>query len=128
MLCGYLPFEDKNNNELFKNILDCKVKYPKYVGEKSKDLIQKILVNDPNERINISEIKEHPFFLKRKTLFEQEFSLCHNSSEDADLKFSNSNIIKKSNIEEKKIIKKVKKIVILKMKKKKRKRKKKKIK
>ena len=65
MLCGYLPFEDKNNDELFKKILDYKVKYPKYakyVGEKSKDLIKKILVNDPNERINISEIKEHPFF------------------------------------------------------------------
>ena len=100
MLCGYLPFEDKNNDELFKKILDCKVKYPKYVGEKSKDLIQRILVNDPDKRINISEIKEHPFFLKGKTLFEQEFSLCHNSSEDADLKLSNSNIIK-SNIEEK---------------------------
>ena len=35
MLCGYLPFEDKNNDDLFKKILECKVKYPRYIGDKS---------------------------------------------------------------------------------------------
>ena len=93
MLCGYLPFEDKNNDDLFKKILECKVKYPSYVGEKSKDLIKKILVNDPEKRITIPEIKRHPFFLKGKNLFTQEFSMCPNSSEETDLKLSNSNIL-----------------------------------
>ena len=99
MLCGYLPFEDKNNDDLFKKILECKVKYPKYIGEKPKDLMTKILVNDPDKRIDISDIKNHPFFIKGKELFDQEFSLCHNSSEEAGLKFSNSNLIMKSNID-----------------------------
>ena len=97
MLCGYLPFEDKNNDILFKKILECKVKYPKYVGEKAKDLIKKILVKEPDERITISQIKKHPFFIKGKNLFEEKFSLCQNSSSEADLKFSNSNIIMSNN-------------------------------
>ena len=100
MLCGYLPFEDKSNDALFKKILECKVKYPRYIGDKSKDLIQRILVNDPEERITIEEIKKHPFFLKGKRVFEQEFSLCQNSSKEIDLKISNSNSII-SNIEDK---------------------------
>ena len=98
MLCGYLPFEDKNNDALFKKILECKVKYPRYVSEKAKDLLKKILVNEPDKRITISKIKQHPFFLKGKNLFEQEFSLCPNSSSEADLRLSNSNIL--SNTEE----------------------------
>ena len=100
MLCGYLPFEDKNNDILFKKILECKVKYPKYVGEKAKDLIKKILVKEPDERITISQIKKHTFFIKGKNLFEQEFSLCPNSSSEADLKLSNSNLFT-SKIEDK---------------------------
>ena len=93
MLCGYLPFEDKNNDALFKKILECKIKYPRYIGEKSKDLLKKILVNEPDKRITISEIKEHPFFLKGKILFENEFSLCPNSSSEAEIRLSNSNLL-----------------------------------
>ena len=100
MLCGYLPFEEKNNDDLFKKILECKVKYPKYIGDKPKDLLKKILVNEPDKRIDIPEIKEHPFFLKGKNIFEQELSLCHNSDAELDLKISNSNIIL-SNLKEK---------------------------
>ena len=100
MLCGYLPFEDKNNDELFKKILECKVKYPKYMGDKSKDLLKQILVNEPEKRISISKIKEHPFFLMGKSIFEQEFSLCHNSNVEEGLKISDSNF-KMKNIKEK---------------------------
>ena len=31
--------------------------------------MQKILVNDPSKRINISKIKKHPFYLKGKKIF-----------------------------------------------------------
>ena len=30
MTCGYLPFEDQDNDVLFKKILDCKLEFPKY--------------------------------------------------------------------------------------------------
>ena len=75
MLCGYLPFEDKDNDVLFEKILECKVIFPKYIKGNSKDLIEKILVTDPEKRISIPEIKKHPFYLKGKELFEQEFSV-----------------------------------------------------
>ena len=32
MICGYLPFEDNNNEILFGKILKCKINYPKHIG------------------------------------------------------------------------------------------------
>ena len=75
MLCGYLPFEDPDNEVLFKKILECNLEFPNYVKKTSKDLIKKILVTEPEKRITIPEIKKHPFYLKGKDLFEQEFSI-----------------------------------------------------
>ena len=71
MLCGFLPFEDKDNEILFEKILECKLEFPKYITDLSKDLIKRILVTDPNKRIDIPEIKKHPFYLKGKEIFEQ---------------------------------------------------------
>ena len=82
MLCGYLPFEDKDNDILFEKILECKLVYPKYITNTSKDLIEKILVTDPEARITIPEIKKHPFYLKGKDLFEQEFSVYQITKDD----------------------------------------------
>ena len=87
MLCGYLPFEDKDNDVLFEKILECKLVYPKYITNTSKDLIEKILVTDPETRITIPEIKKHPFYLKGKDLFEQEFSV-YQITKDAENKTS----------------------------------------
>ena len=75
MLCGYLPFEDQDNEILFKKILECKLEYPNYVNKLSIDLIEKILVTDPDKRITIPDIKKHPFYLKGKSIFEQNFSI-----------------------------------------------------
>ena len=75
MLCGYLPFEDPDNEVLFKKILECKLEFPEYVNKLSIDLIEKILVTDPEKRITIKEIKKHPFYLKGKDIFEEGFSI-----------------------------------------------------
>ena len=75
MLCGYLPFEHKNNKILFQKILECKVKLPNHLSEDSKDLILKILVKDPNKRISIEQIKNHPFYLKGKNIFTSNFEI-----------------------------------------------------
>ena len=74
MLCGYLPFEDKDNEILFKKILRCKLELPPHLSHSSKDLMLKILVTNPEKRITIPEIKRHPFYLKGKAIFNQEFS------------------------------------------------------
>ena len=75
MLCGYLPFEDQDNEKLFKKILECKLEYPNYVNRLSIDLIEKILVTDPDKRITIPDIKKHSFYLKGKSLFEDRFGI-----------------------------------------------------
>ena len=82
MLCGFLPFEDKDNDILFDKILECKINYPDFLSSESKDLISKILVVDPEKRIDISGIKNHSFFLKGKNFFEQIFSIKQVSKED----------------------------------------------
>jgi 5'-AMP-activated protein kinase catalytic alpha subunit len=69
MLCGYLPFEDKDNEVLFDKILECKIDFPEFLSDESKDLITKILVVDPEERIDINGIKKHSFFFERKKFF-----------------------------------------------------------
>lgn len=62
MLCGYLPFEDDDNEELYKKICEGKFTIPKHVSEQAKDLIKKVLTTDPDKRISIYQIKLHPWF------------------------------------------------------------------
>ena len=75
MLCGYLPFENKDNEILFDQILECKVEFPEYLSEECKDLISKILVVEPEKRIDIPGIKKHSFFLKGQNFFDQIFTI-----------------------------------------------------
>ena len=73
MLCGYLPFEDDNNDVLFKQILGGKIDYPNHLSEVSKDLLKKIIETNPDKRIKIEEIKKHPFYLIGKKNYENKF-------------------------------------------------------
>ena len=73
MLCGYLPFEERDNKALFKKIIKCKVNYPKYISNNAQNLLKKILVANPDKRITINEIKKHPFYLEGKEVFYKRF-------------------------------------------------------
>lgn len=59
MVCGYLPFEDKNNDLLYKKIKEGKFAVPSFVSESCKDLIKRILVTNPLKRIKLSDILRH---------------------------------------------------------------------
>ena len=61
MVCGYLPFEDPNTGALYKKILACEYKFPKFISASAKDLISKILNTDPEKRFNIEDIRGHSF-------------------------------------------------------------------
>ena len=82
MLCGYLPFDHKDNDKLFLKILECKIQYPKNLSKESKDLLKKILIPDPRRRISIAEIKKHPFYLKGKEIFENSFTIYQVSQDE----------------------------------------------
>ena len=87
MLCGYLPFEDDNNDILFKQILSGKINYPSYLNEISKDLLNKIIETEPEKRIKIEEIKKHPFYLLGKKLYDKKFNKIKiNSSKELNYK------------------------------------------
>ncbi|KVH94200.1 AGC-kinase, C-terminal [Cynara cardunculus var. scolymus] len=61
MLYGKTPFKGMNRKETFYQILS---KSPELVGEPTplRDLIRKLLVKDPKQRILAAEIKGHDFF------------------------------------------------------------------
>ena len=109
MLCGYLPFEDRDNDKLFEKILECNIKYPSFISKSAKDLLEKIIVKDPDKRITIKEIKHHPFFLKGKEIFEQEFifyfpdQVLEKSSEIEKPDVGGKNKSKKKEMKKKKI-------------------------
>ena len=84
MLCGYLPFEDKDNEVLFDKILECKIDFPEFLSDESIDLIKKILVVDPEERIDINGIKKHSFFLRGKKFFDQIFTIKQINVDDTE--------------------------------------------
>ena len=62
MVCGYLPFDDNNNEVLYKKITDGKFTIPTWVSDQGKDLLRKILNTDPNTRYTLQQIKSHPWF------------------------------------------------------------------
>ena len=70
MLCGYLPFEDPDNDLLFQKISNCEPEFPDELSEEAIDLMKKIMVNNPEKRITIPDIKKHPFYIKGKKHFE----------------------------------------------------------
>ena len=97
MLCGFVPFDHKDDDILLSKILKCQIDYPKYLSSEAKDLIQKILVSDPRKRIGIPEIKKHPFYLKGKDIFEKNFSI-HQVSEDEFSETSFNNVSNNNNL------------------------------
>ena len=62
MLCGYLPFEDADNEILYKKITSGKFKSPKFLSDYCKDFLNRILNVNPDKRYTIEQIKNHPWF------------------------------------------------------------------
>ena len=51
LVCGFLPFEDPDTTELYRKILKGTFQMPEFLSTEVKDLIAKILVNDPKQRL-----------------------------------------------------------------------------
>ena len=91
MLCGYLPFEDDENDNdiLFRQIIKNKIDFPSFLSELSLDILKKILVSDPLKRITIDEIKKHEFYLKGERIYNEKF----NKKEDNKKEENNKQIL-----------------------------------
>ncbi|KAI9275312.1 kinase-like domain-containing protein [Sporodiniella umbellata] len=63
LLSGHLPFDDDNIRQLLNKVKVGKYKIPDHVSNDAKDLIQKILVINPNKRLTMKEVQSHPWFI-----------------------------------------------------------------
>jgi 5'-AMP-activated protein kinase catalytic alpha subunit len=62
MSCGYLPFENNENQvELYQKIMNGEYNITVSLSEQLKDLIKRILTVNPLNRIKIDEIRKHPW-------------------------------------------------------------------
>lgn len=68
LVVGNLPFSDKSESGLVKKIIDQEVEFPKNckLSPEVTDLIEQMLNKNHEKRIKMSEIQQHPFFLKQK--------------------------------------------------------------
>lgn len=60
MVCGRVPFDDKNTQSLYQKILKAEVSVPEVTPELEL-LIKEMLNPDPKTRISIEQIMEHPW-------------------------------------------------------------------
>ena len=69
LLCGSLPFDDENIPNLFKKIKGGIFTLPGHMSDEIKDLISRMLVVDPLQRITIPEIRRHRWFTEQLPLY-----------------------------------------------------------
>mmetsp|Transcript_8887 Transcript_8887/g.10075 ORF Transcript_8887/g.10075 Transcript_8887/m.10075 type:complete len:442 (+) Transcript_8887:292-1617(+) len=63
LFTGHTPFHDSDAEfYIFQNIMECKYKIPDSVPSEAKDLLQKLLILNPEERLTASQVKNHEFF------------------------------------------------------------------
>ena len=105
MIFGYLPFRDNNNKSLYKKIVECNIEYPDFscVSLVAKDLLKKILIKDPKKRLNIQQIKQHPFYLKGRHIFKKTFPILYEQMENTFEKKNDNNNTINNDYEEKMI-------------------------
>ena len=91
MLCGYLPFDGDNNQEIFQSIVECNPEFPDFLEDDSIHLLSWILNSEPKDRITINEIKCHPFYLKGKNYYTIQYEES-DASESDDIRNGYSSI------------------------------------
>eukprot|EP00004_Rigifila_ramosa_P020837 TRINITY_DN545_c0_g1_i1.p1 TRINITY_DN545_c0_g1~~TRINITY_DN545_c0_g1_i1.p1 ORF type:complete len:588 (-),score=152.43 TRINITY_DN545_c0_g1_i1:219-1829(-) len=62
LLCGRLPFDDEYIPTLFKKIKSGIFPVPGFLSDQARDIVSKMLLVDPINRITIDEIRRHPWF------------------------------------------------------------------
>ena len=73
MVSGFLPFDDDNEENIYRKVVEGKYCLPEKLSDNCKDLINKILVVEPENRIKINDIKKHPFLKNAYQKFNKEF-------------------------------------------------------
>ena len=64
LLTGRLPFDDDNIRRLLLKVQKGRYILPKEISDNARDLISRMLCVNPEDRITIPEILEHPLLMK----------------------------------------------------------------
>lgn len=64
LLVGLPPFDAKDSHQTYKKIRYVIIKYPDYITEKARDLINKLLVVNPDQRLPLTNVLQHPWILE----------------------------------------------------------------
>ena len=94
MTCGFLPFDGDDNQEIFREIIECKPEYPSFLEADCINLLKGLLRSNPKKRISLMQIKKHPFYLKGRNNY-----LIKYSDEVEDIEDevnTNENIVEKN--------------------------------
>ena len=62
LLAGIPPFQDATITDIFRNILNLDIEWPSEISESAKDCIKGLLKLEPTERLELPELRVHPFF------------------------------------------------------------------
>jgi serine/threonine protein kinase len=62
LVAGCLPFQDGELQRLLHSIVHDEITYPSFISPALTDLLQKMLVKNPENRISVAKIKQHPWF------------------------------------------------------------------
>ncbi len=84
LLAGFLPFDERTMPELFAKIQNADVQYPAFFDADVKDLLAKILTNDPAARIGLDGITAHPWFTKNGALTTEDMMEAYPEGEEGD--------------------------------------------
>ncbi|KAF8036525.1 hypothetical protein BT93_C2296 [Corymbia citriodora subsp. variegata] len=79
IMAGYLPFDEVDLPSLYKKVNAAEFSCPIWFSPGAKSLIQNILDPNPKTRININNIRKHPWFRKNYV------PIKHREHEDVDL-------------------------------------------
>ena len=105
MLVGTLPFDDQELNDLYEQIKIGTFYIPSTLSLEAIDFLKKILQVEPNKRMNLKQIKEHPWFnIEKNQLYKGIDLTVETFPYDEDLiefvikrYFANTNIVNKNN-------------------------------
>ncbi|ELR14943.1 MAP/microtubule affinityregulating kinase [Acanthamoeba castellanii str. Neff] len=90
LVCGYLPFDAKDFQTLFRKILSGAYSVPEFVSPECRDLVRRMLVGDPVQRATLEEVLRHSWLQMGHTPASSEeladaafaFSLSHEVDPD----------------------------------------------
>lgn len=64
LLVGLPPFEAQDSHLTYKKIRYVIIKYPEYISDKAKNLMGQLLVINPEQRLSLANVLQHPWILE----------------------------------------------------------------